>query len=404
MEAFLELLSSGTVRVDRLLQRQYGIEEGERAYAEIQESGAYTAILKYDPARFVPRTASPPANKPQGSSESLRIGCIGAGSFARSVIFPQLRALRCAELDAVSSASGVSAFAAQKAFHFRRALPPAEMLASPDIDAIFVLSRHDTHAEYVVSAMSQRKPVFVEKPLAVCPDELEDICKTYQREQSQGRSPFVMVGFNRRFAPASEAIREFFAARRERMVVHVRVNAGFLPREHWTQNGHSGGRIIGEACHFLDWVRWIVGDNIVSIYAKAIPDGARYNADNVVIVVSFADGSVGNILYVANGDKSLPKEYYEVFCEGSVARLDDFRSLELFRNGKRRHIRYEHDKGHKKELALTVHAMREGLVSPIPFDELVEVTESTFAVGESLRCGLPSDLRALNLREQCRVI
>jgi predicted dehydrogenase len=201
-----------------------------------------------------------------------------------------------------------------------------------------------------------------------------------------------MAGFNRRFSPPSLQIHRFFSGRREPMLVHIRVNAGHLPREHWTQTSANGGRIIGEACHFLDWMRYMVGKNIVSVYAKAIPDGALYNRDNVAIVVSFADGSVGNILYLANGDKSLPKEYYEVFCEGAVARLDDYRSLELFRGGKRQHIKCNRDKGHKKELELTVNAMREGQPAPIAFEELAEVTAASFAVLESLNLGMPVTL------------
>jgi len=202
------------------------------------------------------------------------------------------------------------------------------------------------------------------------------------------------VGFNRRFSPPSVEIHRFFSGRSEPMVVHVRVNAGYLPREHWTQNAPNGGRIIGEACHFLDWMRYIVGKNIVSLYVRAIPDGALYNRDNVAVIVSFADGSIGNLLYLANGDKSLPKEYYEVFCEGAVARLDDYRSLELFRGDKRQHIKCDRDKGHKRELELTVSAMREGQPSPIPFEELVEVTAASFAVLESLNLGIPVSLPA----------
>src|SRR5712692_4001533 len=207
-----------------------------------------------------------------------------------------------------------------------------------------------------------------------------------------------MVGFNRRFAHGSERIRDFFAGRREPMVLHVRVNAGYLPREHWTQQAWNGGRILGEICHFLDWARWLVGSNVVSVYAHATPDAARYNRDNVAVVVSFADGSIGNILYLANGDKSLRKEFYEVFCEGAVARLDDYCSLELIRSGKRQLFKCHRDKGHGRELELTVNAIRGGHPSPIPFDELVEVTESNFAVMDSLKCGLPIRLQGASIQ------
>lgn len=393
MEAFLQFLSAGVLKLDPLLQPRYKIEQGAMAYKELQQSRGYTAILEYNsPGLSIP-APSPVCSAPRTASNTLRVGCIGAGSFARSIIFPQLRTLSGLQLEAVATVSGASAFSAQKSSQFRQALQPGEILTSPNIDAAFVLSRHDSHAPYVVSAIQNQKPVFVEKPLAISPGELNVIRKAYQSELDQGRSPFVMVGFNRRFSPATDQIREFFAGRREPVALHIRVNAGFLPREHWTQQAAHGGRIIGEGCHFLDWARSIVGSKIVSVYARALPDEARYNRDNVAVVVSFADGSVGNILYLANGDKSVAKEFYEVFCEGAVAQLDDYRSLQLIRGGKRRHLRCYRDKGHRRELELTVKAIRDGQPAPIPFEELVEVTQASFAVVDSLNYGLPVTLQ-----------
>ena len=205
MEAFLEFLSSGVVRVDSLLRLRYRIEEGARAYSEIRTSGAYTAILEYDSNRPATPAPIPSASSPKSTGlANLRVGCIGAGSFARGIIFPQLRALTGVQLEVVATASGPSAFSAQKAFHFRQAQQPAEVLASSNVDAIFVLSRHNSHADYVISALSRQKPVFVEKPLALNSEELDAICEAYQQEQTEGHSPFVMVGFNRRFSPATE--------------------------------------------------------------------------------------------------------------------------------------------------------------------------------------------------------
>jgi predicted dehydrogenase/threonine dehydrogenase-like Zn-dependent dehydrogenase len=394
MEAFLEFLSTGAVNVDALLQKRYAIENAGQAYSDLRDARAYTAILTYGSSCSAAPAPVRNAAHSRPCSGEVRIGCIGAGSFARSVIFPELRALPGVHLEAVGTASGASAFSARKTFSFRRAQPPATVLSDPDVDAVFVLSHHDSHAAYVVSALSNQKPVFVEKPLAVCSEQLESVRIAYQAELDQGRSPFVMAGFNRRFSPAFGKIRDFFAGRREPMVIHIRVNAGCLPREHWTQREANGGRIVGEACHFLDWVRAMVGGNITSVYASATPSGARYNQDNVAITASFDDGSVGNILYLANGDKSVAKEFYEVFCEGAVAQLDDYRTLTLVRNGKRRRTKCDPNKGHRNEIALTLAAIREGTPSPIPFEELVQVTESTFAAVDSLKCGLPVRLRS----------
>jgi predicted dehydrogenase/threonine dehydrogenase-like Zn-dependent dehydrogenase len=393
MEAFLEFVSSGAIKLDSLLRLRYRIEDGARAYSEIRASGAYTAILEYDTARLVAQTPTASASLPRASRTSLRVGCIGAGSFARGVIFPQLRAVPGVQLETVATASGASAFSAQKAFHFRQSQQSAEILASSDVDAVFVMSRHDSHADYVLSAINSQKPVFVEKPLARNSEELDSIRDAYRREQNAGRSPFVMVGFNRRFSPATEKIQKFFAGRLEPMVVHIRVNAGHLPREHWTQQKGGGGRIVGEVCHFLDFARSLVGSGIVSVHTTGMPDGSRYNQDNIAITISFADGSIGTILYLANGDRSLPKESYEIFCEGSVARLHDFQSIEFFRNGKRTQSRCNRDKGHRKEIELTVSAMRNGGPSPIAFEELFEVTKASHAVADSLNYGLPVRLQ-----------
>ena len=166
------------------------------------------------------------------------------------------------------------------------------------------------------------------------------------------------------------------------MLVHIRVNAGHLPLEHWTHE--SGGRIVGELCHFVDWARCVVGSPIEKVQASALPDGTRYQRDNVTATLRFQDGSIANLLYLANGDKTVGKEYFEVFCEGSVARLEDFKVLSLTRNAKTTQKKLRRDKGHRRELDLTLEAIRSGQPAPIPFEELVEVTEATFAIHKAI--------------------
>jgi predicted dehydrogenase len=169
------------------------------------------------------------------------------------------------------------------------------------------------------------------------------------------------------------------------MMVHARVNAGSIPLDHWIHA--DGGRIVGEFCHFVDWARSIISSTVQSVAATALPNGAQYKSDNLAVVLKFADGSIANLLYLANGDRSVPKEFFEIFCQGSVARLDDFRTLELVRNGKAQKFKTSQDKGHRRELQLTIDAIRSGEPSPIPFDELVEVTETTFLVQQALASG-----------------
>ncbi|MGC2181707.1 MAG: bi-domain-containing oxidoreductase [Terriglobales bacterium] len=392
MEAFLDLLASGAINVASFLERRCPVEQGGAAYQELKSTGAYTVLVEYAGRVLIPMpvaAGAAPRSAAAPRAAELRVSCIGAGSFARSVIFPALRKSRGVALHSVATASGIASESARRLFGFTRAVAPADLLQDKDTDAVFVLSRHDSHAQYVVAALSGRKPVLVEKPLAVNREQLEEIRSVYRAAKEADPAPFLMVGYNRRFAPFTERLREFFAGRQEPMVANVRVNAGYIPHDHWVQqNSSGGGRIVGEICHFVDWARCVAGCGIVSVAANALPDGARYNRDNVVATLTFQDGSIANISYLANGDRSVPKEQFEVFCEGKVGRITDFCTLELARNGKSRRTRARQDKGHEREIELTLEAMRRGGCSPIPFEELVEVSEATLAIEEAIARGI----------------
>lgn len=392
MEAFLDAVASGAVNVAPLLERQRAIEETPQAYDEIRHGNAYTVLIRY-PAqgREKQRTfelESAPSH-PRGKLESVRIGCIGAGNFARGTIFPHLRKIRGVRMEAVATASGVAAESARRSDGFQCACAPVDLLTDSSIDAVFILSRHDSHARFALEALERGKPAFIEKPLCVRRDELLSIRTVYAGGVARSANPFLMVGFNRRFAPQTEKLREFFSGRQEPMLIHIRVNAGYIPREHWTQQA-TGGRIVGELCHFVDWARAVVGRPIESVLAKALPDGVRYHRDNLAVTISFTDGSIASLLYLANGDKTVPKEYFEVFCEGAVARLNDFRTLELVRKGKKETHKSAQDKGHRDELERTVEAILFGKPSPIPPEEIFEVTEITFRIEDALGRPLPA--------------
>jgi len=394
MEAFLDLLASGSIDVSSLIEHRCPVEEGARAYAEILSGKVfYTVILEYPAKKKSPQVE--PVRTPAPSRVSagqLRVGCIGAGGFASSYIFPNLKVNGRVSLDSVATASGVAAESARRNFGFSRTQTPSELVQAPELDAVFIASRHQSHAEYVAAALRHGKAVFVEKPLAVNRQQLDLIRQAYRECTDKGTAPFLMVGFNRRFAPFSEQIQQFFARRQQPMVVHARINAGFIPREHWTQQPAEGGRIIGEFCHFVDWARYLVGTPIRTVSVVALADSSRYNRDNVAVTLTFVDSSIANLLYLANGDPSVPKEYFEVFCEGSVARLEDFETLQLVRNRKNKRLKSARDKGHRRELQLTLEAMAAGKESPIPFAELIEVTEGTFSASEAIATGRPVPL------------
>jgi predicted dehydrogenase/threonine dehydrogenase-like Zn-dependent dehydrogenase len=397
MEAFLDLLAAGALQVEPLLAHRYPVEEGGKAYAGLQPS-IYTGLIDYhapldfqipDQRNVAPRSVQP---RPAGK---LRVGCVGAGGFARSVIFPHLRSSAGLILESVATSSGAAAESARKGFGFRIAESPSELLSNRNVDAAFILTRHDSHAAYVKSGLDQGKPVFVEKPLAVDREQLEMVRAAYARALAESRSPFLMVGFNRRFSPFTETLMKFFARRSDPMLVHVRCNGGFIPRTSWIQEPGNGGRIIGELCHFIDWARAVVRCPMRTVTAAALPDAGRYSRDNVTITISFQDGSLANLLYLANGDRAVAKEYFEVFCEGGIARIDDFKILSLSRNGKTETIKGGRNKGHHREMELTIEAMEQGKDAPISYAELIEVTEATFAVEEAIRTQKPVSINPL---------
>jgi predicted dehydrogenase/threonine dehydrogenase-like Zn-dependent dehydrogenase len=384
MEAFLDLLSAGSLQIEPLLAHRFAIEEGSKAYAAV-EAGAYTGIIDYHaPGDRLP--AALPARAPQARPiDKLGVGCIGAGGFARGIIFPLLRSSSGLVLQSVATSTGAAAESARTGFGFTIAESASSLLDNPNVDAVFILTRHNSHGAYVKSALDRGKKVFVEKPLAINREQLEMVRTAYAKVLPENQSPFLMVGFNRRFSPLTEKLIDFFTSRTEPMLVHIRCNAGFIPRDSWIQAPVNGGRIIGELCHFLDWARAVVGCPMQTVTAAALPDAGRYHQDNLSATISFRDGSLANLLYLANGDRAVAKEYFEVFCGGSIARMDDFKTLSLSRDGKTETFKSGRDKGHRREMELTIEAMEQGKDSPIPFAELLEITEATFAVEEAVR-------------------
>ena len=252
-----------------------------------------------------------------------------------------------------------------------------------------ILTRHDEHAHQTASAIRNGKHVYCEKPLAIDRRGLEEVRKAYLSFPQ----PVMMVGFNRRFAPLVRRMQEFLADRAEPMVINYRVNAGFIPTSHWTQDPKvGGGRIIGEGCHFIDLCTYFAGSLPVRVDASALPDGGIYRQDNAVITLTFANGSIANITYLANGDKSLSKETCEIFTGGKVARLDDFRTLELTRNGKTQKYRSNQDKGHRDAWKAFLDCIKSGGDAPIPFEQIQAVHLATYATVDSIRTGEPVNL------------
>lgn len=400
MQAFAELLRSGDVRVEPLITHEFPIDEAAQAYDMITGKAPTDkkwigVLLKYDPERKidVPRISLRDETTYTPASGKVNIGVIGAGSFARNVLMPILSKAPNVELGAIATATGFSARTMGEKYGFAYCAESAEeIIRDSGIDAVMILTRHDTHGPLVAEALEAGKAVYVEKPLAVNPGHLEQVIAAWKATQSQGR---VMVGFNRRFAPLALRLKGFFDGRSQPMVMTYRVNAGFQPRDHWIHDPlEGGGRIVGEGCHFVDFMQFLTGARPVSVWSQSVGGTARQdiiNEDNVMVHVTFDDGSIGTLIYASSGDKSFSKERVEVFCDNAVGVLEDFRSLQLVRGGRTKKVSggINQDKGHKAEVQQFITAVAEGKPFPVRFEDYVLTTRVTFGALASQKSNQP---------------
>ena len=394
LQAFVQLMAEKHLDVKQLITHRFPIEKAPEAYELItgKSNQSFLGVLltypKTSSSELIIQTVTEPIKKaglPIKGVNSVRLGVIGAGNFANAVMLPALKKISSVELIAITSGSGFHAQYASKKFGFKyTAADESEILKDPQVNTVSILTRHHLHAEQVIRALQAGKHVFCEKPLATTREQLTEI---RNKILSLDNPPLLMVGFNRRFAPLARKLYEFIKLRRDPLVAHYSVNAGNIPLTHWVHDPiQGGGRIIGEGCHFIDFLTFLVGSPPISVQAYGLPDDGRYREDNVIIVLAFADGSLGTINYLANGDKAFPKERVEVFSGGRVATLDDFRTLVTVHQGKRQILRsrLRQDKGHRAEWDAFSSAILAGGPAPIPYEHLFGVTEATFAVVDAL--------------------
>lgn len=384
--AYLDLVAKGAIDLGPLCTHEFPIEEGDAAYALVtgeRREPFLGILLRYDGDVAA---ATAPVDPPRAPARTggVRIGVIGAGLFGTAVLLPALKSASGVKLTAISTAGGATADAVKRNFGFDRvASGPDDVTGAPDVDAVVVATRHDSHASLVAAALAAGKPCFVEKPLAIRPEQLAEVVAAMSAKPG-----LVCVGFNRRFAPAVVELRKLLASRTSPLHARYRVNAGAIPANHWTRDPEiGGGRIVGEACHFVDLLAFVAGSRIATVYAERIGD------DGAVLVLRFADGSTATLDYVTAGDASIPKEHLDVHWEGTSFVLDDFRSLTRHAGGKKRDVwSGSQDKGHAAEIAAWVRAVVAGEASPVPFDEAVAATEATFAALDSIATGAAVDL------------
>lgn len=397
-EAVLDMMADRRLDVRPLISHRFPFDQALRAYETVGKGKALGIVLEYSsdiaashsgskPSASLQRTVQLAQRTPASVPEAV-IGMIGAGGFTGQVLLPALKKTG-ARLKTIASAAGVTGTHLGKKFGFESSTTDAESIfADPEINTIVITTRHNSHARYVLQGLKAGKRIYVEKPLCLTREELNEIASAHAvMQEASPRNPFLMVGFNRRFAPQVIKMKSLLEAVREPKTIVMTVNAGMIPPNHWTQDpAVGGGRIVGEGCHFVDLLRFLIGQPIAKSSALKMGGPGPITEDKMTFSLLFADGSLGTVHYFANGHKSFPKERVEVFCAGRILQLDNFRKLQGFGwPGFKKMNLWNQDKGHASEMAALVGSIKNDQPSPIPFEEIVEVTRVCFDIVEQSR-------------------
>jgi polar amino acid transport system substrate-binding protein len=391
IEAFLDMIVRDRIQVEPLITHRFKIEDGEQAYQLITGDEPYLGVLlQYDTTRELEsRIALSEKPLTGASAKSVRLGVIGAGDYAKSMLLPNFKTAG-AEFQAIATASGVTARSVGEQYGFRFcASGAAEVINDAAVNLVIIATRHSSHADLARQALAAGKHVFVEKPLALNDQELAEVLAA---TASGGE---LMVGFNRRFSPLVRQASEFFKNRQFPLSINYRVNAGRVSANHWVHDANEGGRIIGEVCHFIDLVHFITGSLTTRVFAEAVAgrSSEAIDEDSVFVTLRCADGSNASIAYLSEGDKALAKERIEIFGGGKSFMIDDFRSATVYENGREKTTRLrEQDKGQRDEIRTVMSVVLEGKPAPITLEDLKATTRATFRIRESLRTGLPVEV------------
>lgn len=389
-EAILDMLDSGQLDVGPLISHRYAFEDAPAAYRKLTEDKSGLGILLTYSEVAAARDVRSVSLHPEVRFDAARpvLGFIGAGNYASRMLIPSFKAAG-AQFQTIVTSGGISGVIhGSKAGFAEASTDMASMLSDTAVNTAVIVTRHDTHARFVAQALRAGKHVFVEKPLALHTQELTDVQAAYMQVHSAGRGPQLMVGFNRRFAPQVQKMKALLASVKEPKSFIMTMNAGAIPAGHWTQDASvGGGRIIGEACHFIDLMRFLAGSPVVSVQARRMggTPGMAVTEDKASITLGFADGSFGTIMYLANGAADFPKERVEVFTAGRTLQLDNFRKLQAYGwPGFRKLNLWRQDKGQKACASAFLQSVQQG-VPAIASEEIFEVARVTIEAAELLR-------------------
>ncbi len=388
--AVLDMMAAGTLNVEPLITQRFEFEDAPKAYdALTEDKSGLGLLLKYNSpveTRLEKRVVLRPISI---EPKNAVVGFIGAGNYASRVLIPAFKKAS-SQLHTIVTSGGINGVIHGEKTGFAEASTDLDgLLNNKDINTVAIATRHNSHAYFVERVLSAGKNVFVEKPLALTVEEIEKIETVYNQNIQNNQYARVMVGFNRRFSPQVQKMKTLLDTVKEPKSFIMTMNAGAIPADHWTQdNAVGGGRIIGEACHFIDLMRFLAGSKIVSVQARRMgeTDAVQVLEDKASITLGFEDGSFGTIFYLANGASSFPKERVEVFAAGRVLQLDNFRKLKGFGwAGFNKMNLWRQDKGQDACAAAFVESIRQGKESPISADEIFEVARMTIQAAEILR-------------------
>lgn len=390
-EAILDMMSGGQLNVKPLVTHRFKFENASDAYELLTaDKSALGILLQFDsPSQERHQKTIKLSPVLEYQAHEPVIGFIGAGNYASRMLIPAFKKAG-AKLHSIATSGGINGVIHGEKAGFSEATTDTQaLIENSSINTIAIVTRHNSHAYFVKEALKAGKNVFVEKPLAITHEELAEVEAAYNEALKADKSPKLMVGFNRRFSPQIQKMKALLEPIKEPKSFIMTMNAGSIPADHWTQdNNVGGGRIIGEACHFIDLMRYLAGSEIVSVQARRMgdTDSVEITEDKAAIILGFADGSFGTIHYFANGAASFPKERVEVFVAGKVLQLDNFVKLKGFGwKGFKKFNLWKQDKGQNNCSKLFLDSIKNGSVAPITAAEIFEVASVSIDIAEQLR-------------------
>lgn len=384
-DAVLQLMANRQIKTENLISSEFSIDSAVKLYEDMNKSDSLGNLIDYKKNTATENLDDSVILKSEfvTSNSSENISFIGGGNYASRVLIPLFKKNK-AKLITLSTSGGLSAYHHGTKNDFFKATTSIENVLNDESSSVVIATQHNQHSEQVISVLENKKNVFVEKPLAISLDEVKQIKKAYKSAER-----ILMVGYNRRFSPLVRKAKKLLNTKKNAKTIVITVNSGYIPKQHWTQDPNvGGGRIIGEACHFIDLIRYLVGSSIKSFNAIKIGSESREETfeDKAIITLTFSDGSIGSINYFSNGHASFPKEKIDIFCGGSVLHLNNFRELKGYgwKNFSNTSL-WKQNKGQNECVKAFLDSVFEGKPSPIPSEEIFEVAEVSIKISQLLR-------------------